>query len=364
MKHTLQLLIIAMTLAVSCAETDKRARLEALKQQQSEIKQEIALLEKELEKEGGYTKANPVATTEMNTETFVHKIEVQAKVEGDQNVSVSPSMPGNISMIHVKVGDRVSEGTLLAELDNGVLEKTLGELQSQREFAAVLYEKQKSLWDQKIGTEVQFLQAKNTLVSVDKKLATLREQLEMTRIKAPINGTVDAVDLKIGQAFAPGMPGLRVVNFSKLKVKAEVAEAYIDKIKTGDSVEVYFPDLKQTLSAKITHSGKVIDALNRTFKVEVELKKDDIKLHPNQVAVLRIIDYRNDNSLVLPLDVVQQTPEGSYVYTATGKKVTKTPVKPGKTYNGKVEVTEGINPGDKVVTSGYQDLVDGQTIDQ
>lgn len=356
--------LLALALVTGCGENDKKAELEALKKQQSELKQQIAQLEKEIAASGDAKKdaGKTVAITTLQPEVFRHLIEVQAKVEGDENVLVSPEIMGTISRILVKPGDRVSAGSVLAELENNVYLKSLEELQSARDFANTVYLKQKSLWDQKIGTEIQFLQAKNTLDGIDKKIATVRQQLEMTKVKSPIAGTVDAVDVKIGQAFAPGMPGLRVVNFAKLKVQAEVAETYITKVKQGDPVEVYFPDEGATATAKLSYVGKVIDALNRTFRVEVAMNGKEASLHPNQVAVLRITDYKSDKAMVLPLAVVQTTPEGSYVYLNDNGKARKQMVKTGMNYAGKLEIKEGLNAGDKVITTGYQDLVDGQQI--
>lgn len=360
--HTFLIVLIAGLAA--CGEKDKRAELESLKKQQAEIRKQIALLEKELAATEGYSPegSSAVATTIMATTPFIHKIEVQAKVEGEQNVLVSPDMPGTISKILVQTGDQVRKGQLLLELENSVVKQSLSELQTQREFAAVLFEKQKSLWDQRIGTEVQFLQAKNSLASIDKKIATVNQQLELSRVKSPIDGTVDAVDVRLGQMFSPGMPGLRIVNFTDLKIVADVAEAYINTIENGDSVEVYFPDSKESIRTRIVHAGKVIDNLNRTFKVEVAVITGKNKLHPNQVAVLRIIDYKKNEAIVLPIDVVQNTPEGSYVFTNLNGKAKKTMVATGKSYNGKIEITEGLEPGDAVVTSGYQDLSEGQDV--
>ena len=219
------LLAAGFFLLSACSKPDASTRLEELKKQQSEIRKEIIQLEEELAKSGETEDAGArqVAVTVIEPKPFAHLIEIQAKVESDENVQVSPEMMGTVSRVHVKVGDKVTAGTLLAELESSVFRKSLEELQSAREFANTLYLKQKSLWDQKIGTEIQYLQAKNNLESLDKKMATVRQQLEMTRIKSPINGTVDAVDIKMGQSFAPGMPGLRVVNFSKLKIQADVA---------------------------------------------------------------------------------------------------------------------------------------------
>jgi RND family efflux transporter MFP subunit len=359
------LLTIAFLSSCSSDElTKKKSELAGLKSQETEIKSKIATLEKEIAKLSGTKTTAPheVAVTNISTATFSHFIEVQARVDGDENIAVSAEVPGTVNKINVKVGDHVTKGSVLAELDNQTYLKSLDELQNAREFANTLYLKQKSLWDQKIGTEVQYLQAKNSLESIDRKIATVREQLAMTKIKAPITGTVDAMEIKVGQMFAPGMPGVRVVNLDELKVKAEVAEAYISKVKKGDDVEVNFPDINQSINAKISYSGKVIDPLNRTFNVEISLNQKSVELHPNMVAIIKIADYVAKNAFVLPASVVQTTPEGSYVFVADGKMAKKQTVTIGKNYKGQVEVTGGIKAGDPVITTGYQDLVDGQPI--
>jgi membrane fusion protein (multidrug efflux system) len=244
--------------------------------------------------------------------------------------------------------------------------KNLEELQSQRDFANTIFMKQKALWDQKIGTEVQYLSAKNNLDALNRKLSTVREQIAQTIIKSPINGIVDAVNIKIGQTVAPGMPVFRVVNFNKLKVKAEVAEAFISKIKPGDMVEIHFPDLNKFITTKIDYSGQSIDPLNRTFNVEVFLDEEEKDLHPNTIAVLKIADYVKDSTITLPVKIVQTTPEGSYVFLATnrdGKLVAeKRTVTVGRNYNGIMEITAGLQGGEPVITSGFQDLADGQLV--
>jgi len=351
-------------LLAACGKPDPKARLEDLKKQQSELRREIMLLEEELAKTGAQegSGTRDVAVTVIEAKPFEHLIEIQGRVESDENVLVSPEMMGTVSRVHVKVGDKVTKGTLLAELEGSVFQKSLEELQGAREFANTLYLKQKSLWDQKIGTEIQYLQAKNNLESLDKKIATVRQQLEMTRIKSPINGTVDAVDIKTGQSFAPGMPGLRVVNFSKLKIHADVAEAYINKIKKGDPAGIYIPDNGERIKASITYTGKVIDPLNRTFRVEVNMSGKEAMLNPNQVAVLSITDYRSDNAISLPLSVIQNTPEGSYVFVAEGKKAVRRNITTGQNYRGQTEILSGLKAGEKVVTGGYEELTDGQAV--
>lgn len=371
MKNILIIFISAVFIAAcsSNGSPDKKAELDQLKKEATSIQEKIASLEKEIAKENkGETNlvAKNIIAEAVTAQTFRHYIEVQAKVDGEESVSVSPEMPGTVTRVLVKAGDRVSKGSVLAELDNSVTAKAIEEVQTVRDFANTLYIKQKSLWDQKIGTEVQYLSAKNNLESMDRKLATLREQLSMSRIKSPINGTVDRVIVKIGQTASPGFPAVNVVNLSNLTVKAEVAEAYISKVKRGDEVIVHFPDLGKEITAKLSYSGQVIDPTNRTFNVEVDINSKEVSANPNMVAILKIADYKIDNAISVPVKLVQTTPEGSHLYIAEGSKdkavARKKVVVTGKNYNGQIEIKEGLKAGDQVITSGYQDLMEGQPL--
>jgi RND family efflux transporter MFP subunit len=365
MKNLLFISLIAILLSACSSDelTQKKAELADLKKQEAEIKTKIATLVKDIAKLSGQkvTNSQLVSVTKITKSSFSHYIDVQAKVDGDENITVNSQVPGTVTKINVSAGATVSKGQVLAEIDNETYLKSLDELRTAREFANTVYLKQKNLWDQKIGTEIQFLQAKNTLESLDKKLITLNQQIEMTKIKSPINGTVDEVYLKVGQMAAPGMPGIRVVNMSKLKIKADIAESYISKVKMGDEVEINFPDMNQTIKAKLTYVGKVIDALNRTFNVEISLPANS-SLHPNMMAVIKIADYTNTSTFVLPANVVQITDEGTYVFVAENNIAKKRNVVAGKNYKGTIEITEGLNENDSIITTGFQDIVDGQSI--
>ncbi len=364
MKNIIYIALITLIVACSSDElTTKKAELAELKKQESEIKSKISTLEKDIAKLSGkkVTNAQLVGITKISKSSFSHYIDVQAKVDADENVTVNSQLPGAVTVINVKPGSTVSKGQVLAEIDNETYIKGLDELKSAREFANTVYLKQKNLWDQKIGTEIQFLQAKNTLESLDKKLSTLYQQIEMTKVKSPIAGVVDEVFLKLGQMAAPGMPGIRVVNMNKLKIKADIAESYISKVKTGDEVDILFPDMNQTTKAKLTYVGKVIDAMNRTFNVEISLPGNS-SLHPNMVAVIKIADYTNSSTFVLPANVVQITDEGTYVFVNENNIARKKNVSIGKNYKGTIEILEGLNDNDPIITTGYQDIVDGQSI--
>jgi len=216
-------------------------------------------------------KVRTVEIISMQPQLFNNYVEVQGKVDADENVSVNAEIPGSVSKVNVRLGDEVKAGQVLAELDSKVLQQGMAELQNALELANTLFEKQKNLWDQQIGTEVQFLGAKNQKESLENKLASLQEQLRMSKIISPINGVVDAVDIKLGQSTMPGLPAVRVVNMKSLKVKGEVGESYLAKVKTGNDVIIIFPDMMDTIRTKISYAAKVISPLNRTFTATVNL---------------------------------------------------------------------------------------------
>lgn len=371
MKKIFSILFIA-AIAVSCGKSkleQKKVELATLKNDLATTKEKIAGVEEEIakldtsKKEG---KSKMVAVTEMSQQSFYHYIEVQAKVDGDEDVNVMAEMPGTVTDVLVHAGDKVSKGQTLATLDDRALRQNSNAVKVQLDMSSTMYNKQKSLWDQKIGSEVQFIQAKSQKESLEKQYASLQEQLEMMRIKSPINGTVDDVSIKVGSSVAPGLPAVRVVNLSSLKVKGEVAESYISKVKSGSDVILFFPDQNKEVKTKLSYSGQAINKLNRTFNVEVKLNPADGDFHPNQVVVVKIVDYTAASTFVLPVGAVQKSSDGEFVFVASnenGKIFAKRKiVKSGMTYNGNTEIKEGISAGDKIITVGYQNVIDGDAI--
>ena len=339
--------------------TDLKAKQAELKTQLSEIASKISKLEGDSAK-----KFTLVEAGTLTTAIFKTYINVQGRVDAEESVSLASEMPGTITKINVKAGDEVVKGQVLAETDARALQQSISDLQTNAELVNQLYEKQKALWDQKIGTEVQFLQAKTQKESMEKKMATLQEQVRMTKIISPINGTVDAVDIKLGQLTAPGMPAIRVINFSNLKLKADLAESYASKVHKGDEVMIKFPDSNDTLSSHISYSARAINPLNRTFGVEIALDNKK-EYHPNQIAVININDYKSAKPMVsIPLTYVQKDLKGlHFVLVADGKKAVKHDVVLGKEYNGKVEIISGLSETDMLITSGYDGLNDGDAIE-
>jgi RND family efflux transporter MFP subunit len=229
-----------------------------------------------------------------------------------------------------------------------------------------LYNRQKGLWDQKIGTEVQFIQAKTNLESIEQRIATTNEQLAQTKIYAPISGTVDLVILKAGQSIAPGMPLCNIINLGDLKVKGSVTEAYAAKVRNGDVVNIFFPDLKKEIQSRVTYVSKSIDPMTRTFIVECKLPAG-AEYRANMIAVMKITDYSNAKAIVVPVNVIQNGEEGEFVLAAektgenkaTAKKVM---VKQGVNYNGMVEISSGLKAGDWIISTGYQNVNNGESV--
>jgi len=365
MKKFLWILIMILICASCGQNNDKKARLEQLKKQQAEIMAEIIKLEKELYPEGNAGSA-PVMIDTLKKGPFEHYIEVQGKIDGNENIGVSPRQPGVVTKILVKEGDHVTRGQLLAELDAEVLQRTYEELNTQLVYVTDLYERQKALWDQQIGSEMQYLTAKNNKESLENKIKTLEDQIKMANITSPIDGTVEEIPIKVGQMASAGMTAFRIVNFSRAKAVAEVGEAYTSKIKTGDQVKVFLPDINRELIERVTFCSRYINPVNRTFTVEVQLPSNDT-YRANMISVMRIKDYINKNTIAIPQNYIQSYGnEGHYVFIAeemNGKKVARRrSVIPFITYNGLTEIVSGLEEGDRIITAGYKDLYDGQPI--
>ncbi len=370
MKNTIYSLAIVIIL-MSCAQTtDKNAQLEKLKAQREKIDSQIAKLEEEIDPSDSANteKAVPVRIELIKPCIFNHYVEVQGVVDGDQNVAVSPQTAGIVTAVYVKEGSAVKKGQVLAELDAQVLKQTLEEVKTQLDLANNLYEKQKALWDKKIGSEVQFLQAKTNKESMEKRVKTLNDQIDLAKIISPINGTVESVPLKVGQMASPGVPAssIRVINMSNAKITADVSENYAARIHHGDDAIVRFPDLGKEFDTKLNFTSRFIDPTNRTFKVECRITERDVELRANMIAYVRIKDYVNDMAFCLPVNLVQNSQDGKFVYVAVEKNnqwiASRQMIKPGLDYNGVIEILDGVTEGDKIVSAGYQNLKEGEPV--
>lgn len=366
----LSVLAVVLILAACSAttpENDKQLRLEKLKAEQASLAKEIKTLEDEIAKANPETvevKSKEIAIVELAPRSFNHYVQTQGSVEAEDNIMLSAKSMGVVDAIYVREGQQVSKGQTLVQLDNAVIEHSIDAMKSQLDLAVVIYDRQKNLWDQKIGTEVQYLQAKANKENLEKQLSSLQEQSKMSRITSPINGTVDEVIAKIGENLSPGMPAMRVINSSNLKLKANVSEAYVTDIKTGNKVLVNIPELKKELTAYVSFVGKNIDPLSRTFAVEIKLPSLP-DLRPNMTGIVKVIFHNEPSTIVVPVNIVQDINNEKIVYVAelNGKQMVarKRVVTVDAVYDNLAQV-QGLKAGDKVITSGYQGLNDGQAV--
>jgi membrane fusion protein (multidrug efflux system) len=365
MKRTIFLLLSVIILA-SCGgketkttSTNKEEQLVALKKQRSDIDAQITAIEAETNK--NTKKSETVAVTEVQPANFTAYVEVHAQVSGDQNVNATAQAPGIISSINVHPGQHVGRGQTLAILDAGAIEQQIKALEPQLALQKSLYERQQKLWAQNIGTEIQLMSSKAQYEAMSKQKAALQAQRGMYSIKSPISGVVDQVNLKVGDAVAPGQNGIHVVNTDKLKVLATLGENYLGKVHQGDMANLVFPDMGDTIKRKLSYVARAVDPVSRSFQVEVQIGSNK-NLHPNMSCKMQIANYENKTALVVPVQVIQKTAGGDMVYVVDGKVAKSVIIKTGRNSNGMVEVLEGLAAGDKVITEGYQEVDNGEAV--
>ncbi|WP_080237586.1 efflux RND transporter periplasmic adaptor subunit [Spirosoma rigui] len=347
----------------------KREELAELKAQQVDLTAKIKAIEADVNKldpkKAEVARVKDVTVSPIAATTFRHFVELQGTIDAKNNVQVSPKSGGVVTAVYVKEGDNVRAGQAIAKVDDQILRESLGEIKTQLSLANTVYEKQAALWKQQIGTEIQYLQAKNNKEALERRLATLNVQLSQSTVTAPISGVVDQVIVKVGQSAAPGIGLVRIVNLSQLKVVAKVADSYAGSVRKGDAVMIQFPDLNREMNSRISFVSTTVDPLSRTFTIEAPLPSDNA-LKPNMLARIKINDETKANAITINQNLIQSTESGQLVYIAVtegNKKIAKArPVKTGPSYGGKITITEGLQAGDQIVTAGYQDLVDGQPI--
>jgi membrane fusion protein (multidrug efflux system) len=372
--------VVVVLLLVACgAATEgknkelekKKARYEELKQQQVKISDELTKLEKEIATMDTSAvrteKPRLITLTTLQQGTFNHYVDLQGKVDAENIAWVSPrGQGGQVRAIYVKQGDNVRQGQLLVKLDDAILRQQIEQLNVQLNLAKTTYERRKNLWDQKIGTEMELLKAKNDMENLQKQIDITKEQSNMSNVYAPFGGVADLVTLKVGETFTPGSQVMRIVSTSTLKVTANVPENYQSKIGEGNNVIITLPeDRSKALNAKITVAGQTIDPNTRSFYIEARIpgNKD---FRPGQLALVRIQDYSVNNTIAIPLSTIQNDEKGKYVMvvaTEGGKTVArKRPVVIGQMYGDQLEVKSGLQSGDKLIIEGFQGLYDGQLI--
>ncbi len=359
------LLITAFFAACGGNGDDKKAQLAALKVKQADLSAQISALEKELgasdttKKE----KIKYIATSPVSPTVFNSFIELQGSVVAEDEVYVYSKVPGSITKVYIKVGDRVTAGQTVAEIDDNMLNSQMDEIKKRWDLANELFTKQEALWKQNIGSEVQYLSAKNNKESLEKSMATLQQNREMYQIKTPISGVVDEVPMKIGSGAAPGLALAKIVNFSKLKVRVDAPETYVGRLRVGNSVQVLFTDINKELSSKISYIGAGVNPANRTVKVEIPIRSNEPGLLPNMATVVKVVNYSNPKAMVIPINLIQKDLSNQdFVMVEEGGFAKRVDVKIGQQYGANCEVLTGLKAGDKLVVVGYQDLNNGDKV--
>jgi RND family efflux transporter MFP subunit len=310
-----------------------------------------------------------VTTATLKDTVFNHYLEVQGSVETKENIVVQPEFSGTLTALYVKAGQRVTKGQMLGKIDDAGMGQQLASIENQYALAKTTFERQKNLWDKKIGSEIQFLQAQAQMISAQKAVAQMRAQVAKTLIRAPFSGTIDDVFVERGQVVAPNPQGLmRIVNLSNMYVSTTVPETYIGKLKPGTEVAVFLTSLGKTYKGKVRQVANFINPNNRSFGIEVSVPNPDNLLRPNQVAKLKIIDYTVNNAIVVPTNVVQEDGEHQkFVYIATqvnGKTgiAKKVLVKVGKSSNNVTEILSGLAANDVIITEGVNNIAEGMKL--
>jgi len=312
-----------------------------------------------------------VESIELEKEIFNHFVSFQGSIETDKNVVIYPEIPGLLKKIHVKEGQQVTEGTLLAEISDGGLIDQLDQLKLQLKLAKTTYNRQKRLWNQKIGSEIQFLQAKTNYLSLQKSVSQMNDQVTKTKITAPFDGIIDHIIADSGSNLSPGMtPILRVVNLDQMKVAAEIPEMHLPNIQKNISAIVSVPVLGIQFNEVVANVGNFINPNNRSFRVEISINNENGALKPNMTVEIKVNDYKNPEAILVPIkDVLENQNGESYVYLLEVSdeandiyKVVKTFVKLGKTSDNKIEIIEGLEVGDKIVEEGIRLIKDQQLV--
>ena len=367
---------VALVMLFACGDADdlaaKKSELDAYRSDLKELKAKIVSLEEEIAAEDpsavNQDKATLVTTMAVPTKTFRHYLEVRGSVTSEKNVLVSARVPAVVERVVVQEGDRVRKGQVLLVQDAKTIRRSIDELRTSLELATTRFERQKNLWDKKIGTEIQYLEAKNNKESLERRIASTQAQLDDYTIRAPFSGTVDDVLVKQGEITQPGTPLVQLVSLEDMYINADVSEAYLGKFDVGDSVEVTFPSLNQSLMSTISAIGEVINQNNRTFTIEVKLPNETSLLRPNLLAVLRIEDFHQPDAVVVPANLILSDNQGDYVYVAEEKNgqltATKKSVERGMTYDSETLITTGLSGGEQLIREGFRDVAEGMNVKQ
>ncbi len=346
-----------------------RQKKDELDLKQAEISSELKKLEEEIKKLDPQEKIPLITTILAEEQVFNHYIELQGNVSTKKNLVIYPEYSGVLSRVYVTEGQKVSKGQLLARIDDGGLSQQLAQLQIQADLAETTYERQQRLWEQNIGSEIQFLQAKSSFEAQQRAIGQLQEQIGKTQVRAPFSGTIDDVITEQGSVVAPGQsPLFRIVNLDDMYIETDVPEGYVQTVVNGKEVQVEFPILGTSLMTEVRQAGNFINPANRTFKIEIGIPNKDQMVKPNLTAKLRINDYTNENAILIPLSIISENAEGrQYIYTVSDRSDNKgiakrTFIETGKTQGDFIEILSGVSDGDEIIQEGARSVKDNQEV--
>lgn len=344
--------------------------IKAINAKKTELQTQLAQLDEAMKALKGVDAIEALVTVSTLKDTvFSHSLEIQGNVNTNQNVLVQPEMPGNLIALNVKAGQNVTKGQILGRTDDGGMSQQLASAENQYALAKTMYDRQKNLWNQKIGSEMQYLQAQTQMISAQKAVSQIKAQIGKTIIRAPFSGTIDEVFAEKGEVVAPSPTGLmRIVNLNNMYISTSVPETYIGKLKIGTEVEVYLSALGKSYKGKIRQIGNFINPNNRSFGIEVSVPNPEKLLRPNQVAQLKVVDYKKDKAIVVPSNIIQEDGQkNKYVFvvanakgnTGTAKKVI---VILGQSSNNVTEIVAGLNANEIIVTEGMNAISEGMKL--
>jgi RND family efflux transporter MFP subunit len=369
MKNTFKFLTLSLALGMfSCAQQEnddlssKKSQLEAFKSESAALKVKIEELEEEIstldpEFRKNRRKSVLVTTVKPKVGKFEHYVEVTGSVLSKKNVNISAEVSGRVEEIVTREGMSVRKGQVIAIIDAESIERNLDEIKTQLELARTIFEKQERLWNQKIGTEIQYLEAKNRKETLEKNLASIELQKDRTTITAPFNGTVEELTVRVGELVQPGSPVVNFVGEDDLFIEGDISERFVGILNKGDSVSIYFPSIDKNIKTKVTAIGKIINPDNRTFKVEVFLPKVE-NVKPNMISVLNIRDYNVEEAVVVPTYLILKDNQGSYVFVVEEGVAHKKYVERGLTYEGQTEITKGLDGSETLIDKGFREVGD------
>ena len=347
-----------------------RAKKSELSDEQAKIASQIDRLDEAIKKLDKNRRMDLVSVQPITDTLFKHYAEVQGNVATDENIIIYPEFSGILSSVNVNEGDRVSKGQVLAKIDDGGLQNELAQLEAQERLAKTTYERQERLWEQNIGSEMQYLEAKTNYEALQSSVNRLKSQLDKTVVRAPFSGVVDDVISEQGEVVNPGQNQLfRLINLNNMYVEAQVPENYLNRVSKGTEVKVKIGSVGREFEGKISQVGNNINPNNRTFRIEVAVPNEKDLIKPNQIATIKLNDYTSENAIVIPESSIQKNASGEsivFVLEQENKKSSgiakKVVVETGLVYNDSIEIKEGLEPGQILITDGAKNIRDGQEV--